>query len=296
MKTNKKSIFKTFLVFLLVAVLVFVGVKFIFPTPKKDASYNYTTTLLNQESYNNVLVANQEIDVLMQLYQNSNNFNEDVYAKFKFNYNLLQTLHSVNTVNQKNIAFANNSKTYNKNAKTMKKSLKNLNSLLEETNTYIDNQLNPFLSLPEKTVQSSNNYCFALANLTEKLVKEYKVFTDASIEIAKNLEPTSQVNPIYKSSLKTVKTWTDVIADKDYKTYQENSTLLKNFASKIETMSKAYYLTVSESEQNVYFMNLENLPQILSAVQTEFEDDFTSSVGETEKQNTLNAVAFFKGV
>lgn len=214
MKDKIKTILK-YGVILAIIVGIGFGVKAIFfPTPKPDDAYNNLTSIIENETYKELVNANNQ---LINLVDNASTPQDKSQIRGK-----LETINIVFTGLEKitdNYQFclinAQNNSLYNKNTRKIKKEVKNLNKTLEKAKTYLKDYYNPFYSeTSNPSFDTIKTYADVICDYNIEVANRYINVVEYCQTISKNLKQTYFNNDYTRAKSDVVIAWTNLYLDK----------------------------------------------------------------------------------
>lgn len=305
MNQTLKKIIKYLIVFVVLGVIVFVGVKLIFPQPDPLDAYNNTRELTQLSVYEDLIENTDELLSLMEgklsdESLNTANYNKLLYAKY-----MLTALNDVNANVIDDLAFAKNSSVYNANIKKSSKAFDDIKETYTRVQTYLTNNLSPFLEQNISPVSSLNMYSNAMLPFFNELCEEYQTYTHNIIGIVVDTDITIRNNEWSKTLLNITDAWSQNVlaslknAETDFEAYLAYAEGFFNFTSNNvnATISVSYYVNFTAINSEIAQIALVDLDGATKNVLTAGEAEYVNSIEKaTVKTATQNVMAFLKGI
>lgn len=304
MNNTIKNIIKYLVVFAIIGTVVYFGIKLIFPEPNPLQAYNNNLELAEIETYDEMLDSTNQLIMLSNPYLLETSFNIENYNELLYAKNTLMSLDYVNNFIIDDLAFAKNTTIYNSNVKKTTNSLGKIKETYSRVNTYLTNNLNPFLEQNSATMNSVNLYINAMLPFYADLCKDYQTYTSANIQIVEQLDTTIRNNPWSQTVLNIINEWTNNLITK----LNNNETV---FTSQIDNagaclvfvannISQAKFVSYYSDYQNlntkITEINSVSVENATNVVLTATETTYTDSIEDASlKALTINFMSFLKG-
>ena len=302
-----KKIIKIVLAFALIGVIVFVGIKFLFPAPNRYDAYNKSFALSQNESAQKFINTTDDFIALMAERTTDEALNQKTYNKLMMAQGNLIALGQANEFIMKELAFAKNNAVYDTNAKNMVNVYDNIVATYAQIDNYIEEHITAFMLVDVKTTQSINSYALAILNFQLNVNDLYVQFNIASTNIYKNLDKNFTNNVWTQELLSITTAWTshlnELLQNNDNDTQvfvsnQQNAAGFSAFVADNLIMERAQeYYTNANTPALVADMQNTNLTQVVQNVFTLNEQTYIDAIAETTiKASAQRVFDFVKGV
>jgi hypothetical protein len=277
----------------IIGIVIFFGIKVLFPAPKPTVAFETTQDLTQSQSLDKLITTNQDF---LQLYQETVGEDESQEDAKK-----MILLYSTNTLLKTQvyaldflldeIIFAENSSVYNSNTSNMIKTSLALQRAFENVDTYITTYISPLLSkyqIPTPTILNS-----VYVNITEynnqvsNLLSDYII---AANNVFSSLKETYSVNNYSRKLFQITTFWQEIqsklIADKanitDYNKLFASTNSMFSFVNTKLTQAEAfsYANTPVAKQEFLKTISQVRIKELLNALTT--HEDITSYIAEIE--------------
>lgn len=307
MKTSPiKKLIKFLFFAIIIGVVVFFGVKLIFPKPNELDAYTKTQQLLENEISTSLKQVTGEVINLMEEKLDDETLNLQTLYKLKISSNIFATVENANMFQVDKMIFAENGTIYDSNVKQLNSLFEEINSKYSSINDYIETYVTPFLNETEKTTVSLNSYALTLFQKQIEIDNMLVLYNTGLVNIFHSLQNSYTVNIFSKDLLSITNSWlksvTTEIANEETSNFEQlknNSFGLLQFSiSKLnDTVARMYFTANEEIADLVLDISKTDIAGLVANIFGDEEDSYINSITNQDIKNaTISVANFLKGV